>query len=63
MLSPELSTLREMPWQKKEAIVLADVCHPDTGEVIPYSPRNIMKETAKMQKGPIDTSIMFSFVL
>jgi glutamine synthetase len=29
LLSPDMSTLREMPWQKKEAIVFADVYHPD----------------------------------
>lgn len=30
MLSPEISSLREMSWQKKEAMVMADVYDPES---------------------------------
>ena len=42
-----MSTIREVAWKKKEALVMADVYHPDTKEVIGYSPRNILKEAIK----------------
>jgi glutamine synthetase len=44
MLSPDMNTLREMPWQKNEAFVLADVYHPETEALIPYAPRNLLKK-------------------
>ena len=47
LLSPEISSLREMSWQKKEALVMADVYHPETRQLIPYAPRNILKESVK----------------
>lgn len=47
LLSPEISTLKEISWQKKEAMVMADVYHPDTKELIPYAPRQILKEVSK----------------
>jgi glutamine synthetase len=47
LLCPEISTLREMSWQKKEAMIIADVYNPDSGEIVPYAPRNILKETVK----------------
>ena len=62
MLSPDMSTLREMAWLKNEAMVMADVHHPDTEEILPYSPRNILKETAKEFNG-IDTQVLFTFLL
>jgi glutamine synthetase len=43
-LKPDLSTLRDAIFMKGEAIVLADVVDPDSGELIPYAPRNIMKK-------------------
>lgn len=42
-LRPDIPTMKEVPWQKKEAIVLADVIDPNSGEMIPYAPRNVLK--------------------
>lgn len=38
-----MATLREVPWQKKEAMVMADVYDPTYGTLIPYAPRNMLK--------------------
>jgi len=48
LLKPELSTLRECSWQKKEAMVMADAHNPDVdgNPVLPYSPRQILKKVA-----------------
>jgi glutamine synthetase len=45
LLKPELSTMRECSWQKKEAMVMADAHNPDVEStpVLPYSPRQILK--------------------
>ncbi len=43
LLTPDLATLREMSWQKKEALVMADVFHPETKEPLSYAPRHILK--------------------
>jgi len=43
LLTPDLSTLREMSWQKKEALVMADVLHPETKRLLPYAPRHILR--------------------
>ena len=44
---------------------MADVYHPDTQEILSYSPRNMLKEAVKKADLPagIITQIMFSFVL
>ena len=34
LLKPDLSTIKEVPWHKKEAMVFADVYSPDTKELI-----------------------------
>ena len=60
LLKPEMSTFREMCWLNNEALVFADVCHPDTGELLPYCPRNMLKQAEF--KG-IDTQVMFTFML
>jgi glutamine synthetase len=44
LLTPDLSTLREMSWQKKEALVMADVLHPETKRLLPYAPRHILRQ-------------------
>jgi glutamine synthetase len=43
-LRPDLNTLRDAIFMKGEAIVLADVLDPDTGELVPYAPRNMLKK-------------------
>jgi glutamine synthetase len=42
VLKPDYSTLREIPWRKGTAFVLADL-HIDTGELIPVAPRQVLK--------------------
>jgi len=42
ILKPDYSTLREIPWRKGTAIVLADL-EIDTGEIIQVAPRQILK--------------------
>ena len=56
VLRPDMLTLREMAWQKNEALVMADVLDPETEEVLPYAPRNLLKETlAKLDVKGIDS--------
>lgn len=43
LLRPDIATLKEIPWQKKEAIVMADVYHPETEELLQYAPRNLLR--------------------
>jgi glutamine synthetase len=43
LLKPDLSTLKEVPWHKKEAMVFADVLCPETQNLVPYAPRAILK--------------------
>ena len=44
LLAPDIGTLREMSWQKKEAMVMAEVHDPEEPKLIlPYSPRQILK--------------------
>jgi glutamine synthetase len=43
LLKPDLTTVKEVPWQKKEAMLFADPYSPDNKEVIPYAPRNALK--------------------
>lgn len=70
LLSPELLTMREMSWQKKEALVMADAYDPETKQLVPFAPRNILKnalntihsENSDLMKD-ITSQIMFSFVL
>jgi len=45
LLKPDLTTLKEVPWQKKEAMIISDAYCPDTQELIPYSPRNALKKS------------------
>ena len=42
-LRPDIGTIKEVPWQKKEALVMADVIDPSNGEMLPYAPRNVLK--------------------
>ncbi|MBA3728391.1 MAG: glutamine synthetase [Actinobacteria bacterium] len=41
---PDLSTLRLVPWLEKTALVICDVLDEETGEPIPVSPRQILKD-------------------
>jgi len=50
-LVPELDTLKETPWQPNEAVVFADVYHPENEEHITYAPRNILKQTISQVSG------------
>lgn len=64
MLSPDISTLKEMPWQKKEALVIADVHYPEDGKLLPYAPRNLLKHVASKLESTehLSTQLMFSFM-
>lgn len=49
-LVPDLTTLREIPWRKGSAFVLSDL-HYDTGESIPFAPRQVLKNVlARLDK-------------
>jgi glutamine synthetase len=61
-LRPDIETLREMPWQKKEAIVMADVYDPESEKPLAFAPRHVIKDAVKGISG-VDTQILFSFVL
>ena len=63
MLSPDMSTAREVSWAKNEALVMADVHHPDTEEVLSYSPRNLLKESVKELTKGVNTQVLFTFLL
>ena len=39
LLSPDLNTMREVSWQKKQAMVMVDVYDPETNELLEYAPR------------------------
>jgi len=52
LLRPELETMREQPWLQNEAIVMADVIHPDTEEVVEYAPRNMLKQALSQVELP-----------
>jgi glutamine synthetase len=43
-LKPDLQTLRNAPWLKNEAFLIADLISPDDGNNIEYCPRNILKQ-------------------
>ena len=61
-LRPDLSFIKEVPWQKKEALIMADVLDPKDGQLIPYAPRNILKTlftTADLSKD-IKSQLVFS---
>jgi glutamine synthetase len=47
LLRPEIQTVKEMPWQKKEALVLVDVCDPKDGSLLDYAPRNLLKQVVR----------------
>jgi glutamine synthetase len=51
-LRPDIPTMREVPWHKKEAIVLADVLNPADGQPLPYAPRNLLKTIIASQALP-----------
>eukprot|EP01135_Chromosphaera_perkinsii_P006648 Nk52_evm50s554 gene=Nk52_evmTU50s554 len=44
MLLPDWSTLRVASWMDKTALVLGDVVHEETKELIPFAPRSILKK-------------------
>lgn len=56
-LRPELSTMRECSWRKREALVMADALNPDEEgtPILPYSPRHILKETLKRVDNKLTT--------
>jgi len=43
LLKPDMGTVREVPWQKKEAMIFADPYCAETKEPIPYAPRNALR--------------------
>ena len=47
LMTPDLSTLRPMPWLLRTAMVLCDVLDHHTGEPVPHAPREILKTQIK----------------
>jgi len=47
LMTPDLSTLRPMPWLSRTAMVLCDVLDHHTGEPVPHAPRQILKTQIK----------------
>jgi glutamine synthetase len=43
LADPDWSTLREIPWLEKTALVLADVRDGSTGEPVPVAPRSVLR--------------------
>lgn len=46
-LRPDMTTLRDTPFIKNEAIVFADVYDEDNNRPIPWAPRNLLKQALK----------------
>ena len=47
VMKPDLSTIRNVPWLEKTALVLCDVLDHHTHEDLPHSPRAILKRQVK----------------
>ena len=47
LLKPDLSTLKDVPWLKKEALVIGDVLNASDSQMFKYSSRNILKDLLK----------------
>lgn len=61
LLKPDLTTVKEVPWQKKEAMLFADPYSPDNKEFIPYAPRNALKSVLeKVNKAGATSKIKFT---
>lgn len=63
LLKPDFSTIKEVPWQKKEALVLADVLDPKDETLISYAPRNLLKTVVSSLTIPsnLTTQLAFTF--
>jgi glutamine synthetase len=60
LLKPDLATVKEVPWQKKEAMLFADPYSPENKEVIPYSPRNALKSVLHKELTGSTSKIKFT---
>ncbi|XP_027363467.1 protein fluG [Abrus precatorius] len=52
-LMPDLSTIRRIPWNKQEEMVLADLCA-KPGEASDYCPREALRRVSKILKDEFD---------
>ncbi|CAJ1968859.1 unnamed protein product [Sphenostylis stenocarpa] len=59
-LMPDLSTLRRIPWNKKDEMVLADMCV-KPGEAWEYCPRNVLRRASKILKDEFDLEMNAGF--
>ncbi len=44
IMKPDMSTLRQIPWQEKTALVLADLLDADSNKAIPQAPRSVLSQ-------------------
>ncbi|XP_052730962.1 protein fluG isoform X2 [Vigna angularis] len=59
-LVPDLSTLRRIPWNKKDEMVLADMCI-KPGEAWEYCPRDVLRRASKILKDEFDLEMNAGF--
>ncbi|XP_027936750.1 protein fluG isoform X1 [Vigna unguiculata] len=59
-LVPDLSTLRRIPWNKKDEMVLADMCV-KPGEAWEYCPRDVLRRASKILKDEFDLEMNAGF--
>lgn len=48
VLRPDMATLRRAGWLERTAIVIADICDPATGELVPIAPRTIARRQQEL---------------
>ncbi|XP_047153337.1 type-1 glutamine synthetase 1-like [Vigna umbellata] len=59
-LVPDLSTLRRIPWNKKDEMVLDDMCV-KPGEAWEYCPRDVIRRASKILKDEFDLEMNAGF--
>ncbi|KAK7392505.1 hypothetical protein VNO78_20946 [Psophocarpus tetragonolobus] len=59
-LMPDLSTLRRIPWNKQDEMVLADMCV-KPGEAWEYCPRDALRRASKILKDEFDLEMNAGF--
>ncbi|KOM28178.1 hypothetical protein LR48_Vigan511s000100 [Vigna angularis] len=59
-LVPDLSTLRRIPWNKKDEMVLVDMCV-KPGEAWEYCPRDVLRRASKILKDEFDLEMNAGF--
>ncbi|WVY99047.1 hypothetical protein V8G54_031198 [Vigna mungo] len=59
-LVPDLFTLRRIPWNKKDEMVLADMCV-KPGEAWEYCPRDVLRRASKILKDEFDLDMIAGF--